>query len=286
VEQLIRLLVVILDDRLTGVYLHGSLAMASYYRPKSDIDVIVVANDELEANLAERLGISIANLAESRPTTGNLELSVIAAHTAQFVPEPTPYELHYSTMWHDKLLRREVNYGEVRTDGDLASHLMYVVQRGICLYGKPINDVFGNVAWSRFMESVLDDLSWIVDEDHILESPFYGVLNICRVLQLISEDDSRVHSKDEGGEWGLKNLPHLFHPIIRQSLDVYRSDELITEEHRKTGGRIWEQEPLLLLKNYASSKLKEYEGSGGNRLIIDIYQFLSRAGPLNVVIFW
>jgi streptomycin 3"-adenylyltransferase len=256
VEQLISLLVAMLGDRLTGVYLHGSLAMGSYYRPKSDIDVIVVTNGELEASLAERLGVSIARFAEERPTTGNLELSVITALTAKTVPEPTPYEVHYSTEWHDKILRREVNYGEVRTDGDLASHLMYVVQRGICLHGMPIADVFGNIMWSHFMDSVLDDLAWIVDEENILESPFYGVLNICRVLQLVSEGDCKVHSKDEGGEWGLENLPHRFHPLIQQALDVYRSDEPITEEWRRTGGRIWDRKPLLGLRDYVRTRFK------------------------------
>lgn len=39
-----------LGNRLIGIYLHGSLAMGSYYRPKSDIDLIVVVNDRLEAS--------------------------------------------------------------------------------------------------------------------------------------------------------------------------------------------------------------------------------------------
>ncbi len=33
----------VLDSQLTAIYLYGSLAMGSYYRPKSDIDLLDVS---------------------------------------------------------------------------------------------------------------------------------------------------------------------------------------------------------------------------------------------------
>ncbi|TMV46254.1 DUF4111 domain-containing protein [Paenibacillus mesophilus] len=240
-----------LDDRLEGVYLHGSLATGSYYRPKSDFDMIVVADGKLEAGLAESVGIAIAEEAETRPTVGNVELSVITADTARQVPKAMPYEVHYSTNWHEKIMNREVDYDGERTDPDLLSHLTYVAKRGICLYGKPIREVFSTVEWLHFMESVLDDFTWIVEDDHIVETPFYGVLNICRVLQLTSEDGENVYSKDEGGEWGLSHLPEQFHPIIRQALDMYRSSEPVSEEQRRRGGKEWDEAALHAFRDYA-----------------------------------
>ncbi|MDF2717060.1 MAG: hypothetical protein K0R28_3985 [Paenibacillus sp.] len=243
-----------LGERLEGVYLHGSLAMGSYYRPKSDFDIIAVVDGKLIAGLAETVGIAIAEEAVSRPTVGNVELSVITADTARQVPKTMPYEVHYSSVWHKKIMNREVDYDSERTDPDLLSHLTYVAKRGICLYGKPISDVFGTVEWPHFMESVLDDFAWIVEDDHIVESPFYGVLNICRVLQLTSEDGGNVYSKDEGGEWGLCHVPEQYHPIIRQALDIYRSSEPITEEQRKRGGKEWDETGLLTFRDYAKLK--------------------------------
>ena len=124
---------------------------------------------------------------------------------------PVPFEVHYSSEWHDKILSDDIDYTKNKTDIDLQSHLTYVVQRGICLYGKPINEVFGDINWQIFMEGVLDDFNWIIEDENILETPFYGVLNMCRVLQLAQEDKHLAHSKDEGGEWALQNLPEQFH---------------------------------------------------------------------------
>ncbi|NKI23964.1 DUF4111 domain-containing protein [Paenibacillus dendritiformis] len=246
-----------LGARLMGIYLHGSLAMGSYYRPKSDIDLIAVVEDRLEAAKAQAVGLAIAEEGAKSPLIGKPELSVITARTAREIPVPVPYEVHYSAQWHDKIVNREVNYDEERTDSDLLSHLTYVTQRGICLYGLPISGVFGNVAWAHFMEAVRDDLHWILEAEHIAETPYYGVLNVCRVFQLYAEDSRTVHSKDEGGEWGLKHLPPDYHSLIQQALDVYRSAEPVTEERRRTGGKMWDRAKLLAFRDYARAALQD-----------------------------
>ncbi|GIN72024.1 adenylyltransferase [Bacillus sp. J14TS2] len=246
-----------LGDTLVGIYLHGSLAMGSYYRPKSDIDVIVVVDQKLPETLSENVGIAIARHAEKRPTIGNIELSVITSKVAKEIPIPTPYELHYSSDWHETILQKKVDYRTEKIDEDLPSHLMYVVQRGICLGGQSIEDVFGEMDWDDFMAAVLDDLKWILEDDHIIETPFYSVLNICRVFQLLHERKGTVHSKDEGGEWGLTHFPKEYHPIIQQAIEVYHSSNPIEEQQRKMGGREWEREQLLALRDYARVLMKE-----------------------------
>ncbi|MBW8351096.1 DUF4111 domain-containing protein [Bacillus sp. IITD106] len=248
----------ILDTNLIGIYLHGSLSMGSYYRPKSDIDIIVVVGHKLDNEMAQKVGILIATEAKNRPTMGDIELSIITKEVAKQVPDPTPYELHYSTQWAEKILNHEVDYSLEMTDSDLPSHLTYVLQRGICLYGQPIQGVFGQYPWKSFMNSVMDDLEWILEDDNILESPYYSILNICRVFQLVSENNQTVHSKNEGGEWGLVHLPQKFHPLIQQALDVYRSSEIVSEEQRKTGGREWNPSALHAFRDYAREKLLAY----------------------------
>lgn len=256
VQKLLNRLIRVLNCQLTGIYLHGSLAMGRYYRPKSDIDLIVVVKEKLTSHLAEKVSRAIAEEAGYRPVTGNVELSVITAETAEFIPIPSPYEVHYSTEWHDKILNGQVDYTAVRIDPDLPSHLTYVIQRGICLYGQPIKETFGNVSWEHFICAVQDDLEWILEDEHILETPYYSVLNICRVFQLYSENMQFVHSKDEGGEWGLQHLPEAYHPLIQQSLQIYRSSENVTEENRRTGGISWDSEALLAFRDYARKKIR------------------------------
>ncbi|MBM7599587.1 streptomycin 3'-adenylyltransferase [Virgibacillus halotolerans] len=257
IERLIDRLASVLGTQLVGVYLHGSLAIGSYYRSKSDIDLIVVVAHPLEYTAAERVGLLIANEAFSRPTTGNVELSVITAKAAKQAQMFTPFEVHYSSDWHEKVINHHIDYTIEQTDSDLVSHLTYVVQRGICLHGASIQNVFGKVEWHLFMDSVLDDLAWILENEHILEAPFYGVLNICRVLQLLHVKTETVHSKDEGGEWGLKHLPQDYHPLIRQALHVYRSSEKVNEDKIKSGGVKWNQTALRTLRDYARLKIDE-----------------------------
>ena len=129
VNDLVAKLETELGSNLVGIYLHGSLAMGSYYRPKSDIDLIVVVGDKLDVSERKSVARTIAKHAELKPTTGNIELSIVLAETTKTIHVPVPFEIHYSTEWHDKILAGEVDYAKEKTDIDLQSHLAYVKQR-------------------------------------------------------------------------------------------------------------------------------------------------------------
>ena len=237
-----------LESNLTGVYLHGSLAMESYFPPKSDMDFIIVTETGLDPEIARELNYSIARYAETRPTIGNIECSVITLETARTVPNEMPYELHYSDMWHQKILDDEMQYGVRKTDSDLPAHLMCVKRRGVCLYGREIDNVFGDVSWDNFKLAVLDDFNWIVEDENICGSPYYGVLNICRVLQIITENNEKYLSKYEGALWGIANLPCEHTPIIQKALEVYASAE-------PADGIIWDKSALLAFRDYAIERI-------------------------------
>jgi len=251
-----------LEPNLVGVYLHGSLAMGSFFPPKSDMDFIIVTNNKLDTDLAKSLNTSITGYAETRPTIGSIECSVITMKTARDVPEKMPYELHYSEAWHERILKDAVSYGVEQFDSDLPAHLMCVKKRGICLFGIAIDDVFGDVSWHNFMLSVMDDFNWIVEDENICESPYYGVLNICRVMQILIDGDEKYLSKYEGAVWGMKNLPDDHIPLIQKALEAYASNEPINEFDRKTSGSdyvetavsTWDKAALLSFRDYAREK--------------------------------
>jgi len=240
-----------LGDNLTGVYLHGSLAMGSYFPPKSDIDIIIVVYRSLEAAFAASLNRLIAEYAERRPTAGSIELSIITLETARTVPGRIPYELHYSEAVHQMVLEDRMEYGKGFVDPDLPAHLMCVRKRGVCLYGKPVDEVFGEVDWQDFMRSVLADFDWIVADENICGSPYYCILNICRVLQLLQEDGRQVLSKYEGGSWGIRNLPEEYTALVEKALEVYSCDRPVSEAERKVGGVAWNRAQLLAFRDYA-----------------------------------
>lgn len=245
----------ILAENVQGVYLHGSLATGSYYRPKSDIDMIAVVRHKLDSAVARALNYRIALFAETRPTVGSVEFSVITANTAWDVPQPMPYELHYSSSWHGRILGDEVVYGREQVDPDLQAHLFCITHRGVRLFGVPIADTFGKVPWEDFLKAVVDDFGWIVEGEHILESPYYGILNICRVFQALTEKRHYPFSKDEGGQWGLAHFPSPYRPLIARALCVYHAGDPVDEKCLKTGGAAWDRELLLSFRDYARDHL-------------------------------
>lgn len=262
-----------LRQDLIGIYLHGSLATGSYFPPKSDIDILAVVRRNLPAGFLCDLGTMVAEYASTCPTVGNLECSIITLSTARHIPDPMPYEFHYSVVWHDRLLNKEVDYQGPRFDTDLFAHVLCVKKRGQCLYGQRIDRVFGEVPWSRFMFAILDDLDWVLAGENILEAPYYCILNICRVTQLLVERREYTYSKLEGGLWGLGYFPASLTPLIQKALRIYRSDRPVCQAQRKTGGEEWDGAALLAFRDYArleienlKIKSKDFvEGASRNR---------------------
>ena len=83
------------SDQLVSVILHGSLAMGSFYVPKSDIDLLVIVN-----GLSEPQSRIFYDLLErhhaGRPYAGGLEVNVIRSQDAKFPKHPMPFLVHFS----------------------------------------------------------------------------------------------------------------------------------------------------------------------------------------------
>ena len=105
------------------------------------------------------------------------------------------------------------------TDKDLAAHFTVIRHRGRCLFGLPVEAVFGEVPEADYMDSIRCDVAGAQEE--IVENPMYMTLNLARVLAYRTE--GLVTSKKEGGEWGMKNLPQVFRPLIQTALDEYEN---------------------------------------------------------------
>ena len=239
-----------LGDELVGVYLHGSLALGSYYPPKSDLDLLVLVRRALDVAERERASRLFVRLSEDRPTLGDVEVSFVTEHAARTFEHPMPFEVHYGCSWNDRIAAGDVDYAENRRDPDLAAHVSSVRESGVALAGPPPPEVFAPVPQADFLDSILGDLEWICEDENILESPYYGVLNACRVLMVLADRGRRVPSKEEGALWALENLPEEHHAVIRAALEAYRSPEPVNEEDRKTGGRTWGREGLLAFRDF------------------------------------
>jgi predicted nucleotidyltransferase len=235
-----------------GAYLHGSLSTGSFYRPKSDVDILFVVEEEMSPHAREQVARSFCDLSDGLPLTGDYEVSVLRRSATQNFHHPLPYEMHYSHSHKEQIEEGTADFAATRTDPDLAVHCTAVRKRGIPIDGAPIKEVFGPVPAEDYRASIVEDLSWILEDDHLLESPFYGVLNCCRVLDLETEGWDRVLSKDEGGEWALQHVPAEQRAIIAQALACYRSSEPVPVSERRTDGHSWDVEALSAWGSYVT----------------------------------
>jgi streptomycin 3"-adenylyltransferase len=216
-----------LGDALIGLYLHGSLVMGCFNPAHSDIDLIAVLRVGLEVEDKRRLAESLLRHSNMpRP----VEISFLAQNDLAPWRHPTPYTFHYSEAWRERYTNALIS-GAWRSwpaqpdlDSDLAAHLTVTRQRGLCLYGAPIEQVIPPVPAKDYAASIVGDLWWARDRytQEPSENGPYLVLNACRVYAFLLE--GAVLSKDEGGAWALTKLPDTLTGLVRQALDIYRGE--------------------------------------------------------------
>ena len=208
-------------SNLVGVYLHGSLAFGCYRREVSDIDFIAVTEAPPTQTEKRKLLDFILSLTPDVPPKG-IEMSVVTLSDCLNFSHPMPYTFHYSE-GHRQPAEEDPDAFCRRIGGldpDLAAHFTVIRAVGITLRGKPIHEVFAPVPWEAYLESIRFDVESA--EADILRDPVYVILNLCRVLAAVR--DHAVLSKEQGGHWGLANLPSVHHRVIQSALDAYTKD--------------------------------------------------------------
>lgn len=220
----------ILADKLTGIYVHGSIAFHCFHWESSDIDFLAVVDSKPTQNEKEALIRVLLELSDIAPPKG-LEMSVVLReHCANF-KYPTPFELHYSNMHMPACQKDLKRYCTSMngTDKDLAAHFTVIKKVGFTLIGKPIDEVFGNVPEKNYEDSIKADIANAKEE--IGANPVYVVLNLCRVLAYIQS--GLIFSKEQGGYWGLENMDGQFHDLINSALSSYKSGAAMVIDREK-----------------------------------------------------
>ncbi len=207
----------ILSGKLTGIYVHGSIAFGCFAWHRSDIDFLVVVNEPLTQDEKEALINVLLELDGQTPSKG-FEMSVILENVCSPFVYPTPYELHFSNFYIEKY--KSDLPGQCRlmhgTDKDLAAHITVTRAAGFPLCGKPIGEVFAPVPRADYIDSLVYDVDNSAEE--IASSPVYFTLNLCRVLTYLR--NGIVISKEQGGRWGEEYIPQ-YASLIRGALASY-----------------------------------------------------------------
>lgn len=217
-ERICRACSGILGEKLSGVYLHGSLAFGCFTWETGDIDFLAVVDSPLTQPEKEALIRILLDMDASAPPKG-FEMSVVLRSVCKPFQYPTPFELHFSNA-HKRRAEADISaycremHG---TDADLAAHITVLRSAGRTLLGQPIESVFGEVPRSAYVDSILCDVEGA--EAEVGENLVYVILNLCRVLAYLTE--GAVLSKAQGGEWGLTHLPAEEHPLLTAALTAY-----------------------------------------------------------------
>ena len=214
----------ILGGKLVGVYLHGSAVMGCFNSKKSDLDLIVVVNDDISNEAKRSYMDMVLELNQQAPAKG-IELSIVKETVCSPFVYPTPFELHFSNAHLNWYQSDPDDYIEKMrgTDKDLAAHFTILYHRGKTLCGKPVHEVFSEVSSADYFDSIWGDIENAQEE--ILENPTYIILNLCRVLAYQEAD--LILSKSEGGKWGLENIPKQYHGLITDALAEYETDHVM-----------------------------------------------------------
>ena len=219
----------IMEEQLTGVYLHGSLAMGCFNPDKSDIDLIIVIEENISDEQKMKFMERVVVLNRQAPAKG-MEMSIVLRKYCNPFVYPTPFELHFSPAHLQWFCDRPQEYVEKMKgeDKDLAAHFTIIRRYGIVLYGEKIEKVFAEVPRENYIDSILEDVRDAKEE--ILKQPVYIILNLCRVLAFL--EDGRILSKKEGAEWVIEHLPDDASLVVRSALKCYRTnrDMVIGEE--------------------------------------------------------
>ena len=220
-----------LESNLIGLYLHGSLAMGCFNPACSDIDLLAVTRQGMLVETKRRVTeLLLRNSGAPNP----IEISSLREADLCHWEYPTPYDLHYGEDWREKYQHALASNewqtwnDQAQKDADLAAHITVTLHRGICLYGKPIAEVFPPIPPEHYLASILDDFDW--GYRRLGPFPVYFILNACRVYAYLRE--GRICSKDESGGWAVSVLPQEFREIVGRALDVYRGQRIAGEFER------------------------------------------------------
>ena len=210
----------ILGENLVGIYVHGSIAFGCFHPDKSDIDFIVVVDHKPTQNQKEAIIQTLLDLNDQAPSKG-FEMSVLLEKDCRHFRHPAPFELHFSNSHIDQFREDFSAYCKNMhgTDRDLAAHLTVIKHTGIVLYGKGIDVVFGDISKEDYIDSIIFDIENA--EEDIVKSPIYVILNLCRMLAYLQTE--KVMSKQQGGFWGMQNLPDEFKALAKEAENAYTS---------------------------------------------------------------
>jgi predicted nucleotidyltransferase len=202
----------ILGNHFVGQYLFGSLANGGFDRD-SDVDVLVVTDDVLSADLFAALQTMQARIAA-------LDVWCATQLEVSYIPQAALRRFDPANNLHPHLDRgRGETLYLMQHDSDWVVQRYVLRERGITLAGPAPHALIDPVSPDDLRQAMLPILrDWLA---HFLDEPdrlskqgnqSYTVLSLCRILYTL--DFGLVISKPDAARWARENLGEQWIPLI------------------------------------------------------------------------
>lgn len=216
VNTLLLTLLAILESRLVGFYLHGSLSLGDFDPEASDVDFLVVTTEELSGEVLDELHMMHHEIAISGlPYANSLEGSYIpCAALRRYDPRNARHPAIS--------VNRQLQVKHHKSSGIIDRYI--VREHGIILWGPSPKTLIDAISPQQLREAVfaLLDEYW-EKQDTEPEEWFprhyqaYAVLSMCRVLYTLQY--GTVIPKPQAAAWAVQTLEPAWKSLIERALN-------------------------------------------------------------------
>lgn len=213
----------ILGEKLLGIYLGGSLAAGGFNPERSDINLLVVTAQTLEAGSKRKITELLLRVSRA---PAPLDVTFVVEQAIHDLPQPLPIDWHYDEGLREGYKRALHNPNTQQWDGPTPSSDRLIIELaalrryGICLSGKSIAEAIPEVPEKVFRGALIRYLQEI--KARPLHDPITFVLDASRGLAYLR--DGSYLSKRDGGTWGLTHLPEQYRPLLQQVYAIYQNE--------------------------------------------------------------
>lgn len=206
----------LLGNQIAGLYLYGSAALAGL-QPNSDIDILVITNDEMPDSVRSKLTEQIKNISGVIGDSQKRPLEITVVNQKDIIPWRFPPKWEYM---YGEWLRNEIEAGKIPQpcyDADLVILLWQARAHSVVLRGKAAKELIPFIPDSEVRKAIKNSLPGLLasikgDERNVL-------LTLCRMWFTL--ETAEICPKNIAAEWVLPELPNELVPILELAINGY-----------------------------------------------------------------
>lgn len=202
IDSLLTQMQAILQGKLVGVYLFGSLVMGDFDPDTSDIDLLIATTELINQTEFDALHRMQQALVAQRPEWDNrLELIYLSLHALK------TFKTEASTI---AITSPGEPFHFIQAGSDWLVNWYIVREKGITLYGPPPASIIEPVSFAEFVTVIKDHLTWWrewlnTSDQANRGSQAYAILTMCRALYLMQNREQA--SKLRAAQWAANEFP-------------------------------------------------------------------------------